>query len=58
MSQGVRSTIESGSKVPTITMTLNYLAPAHGELSCKGAVVKGGWSVTSAETEVISVSCG
>lgn len=52
MSQAVRSTIELGSKVATITMTLNYLAPAHGELTCKGAVVKGGRSVVFAEAGV------
>ena len=52
MSQAVRSTIDLGSKVATITMTLNYLAPAHGELKCKGAVVKGGRSVVFAEAEV------
>jgi acyl-coenzyme A thioesterase PaaI-like protein len=33
-------------------MTLNYLAPAHGELTCKGAVMKGGRSVVFAEAEV------
>lgn len=52
MSQAVRSTIETGSKVATITMTLHYLAPAHGELTCRGAVVKGGKSVVFAEAEV------
>ncbi len=52
MSQAVRSTIETGSSVATITMTLNYLAPAHGELTCRGAVVKSGKSVVFAEAEV------
>ena len=52
MSQAVRSTIEPGSKVATITMTLNYLAPANGELTCRGAVVKGGRGVVFAEAEV------
>ena len=52
MSQAVRSTIEMGSKVATITMTLNYLAPSHGDLTARGAVVKGGKSVVFAEAEV------
>jgi uncharacterized protein (TIGR00369 family) len=53
MSQAVRSTIPPGSAVATITMTLNYMAPAFGELTCKGAVVRGGKSVAFAEAEVI-----
>jgi len=53
MSQAVRSTIEMGAKVATISLTLNYLAPAHGELVCKGAVTKGGRSVAFAEAEII-----
>lgn len=53
MSQAVRSTIEMGSVVATITMTLNYMAPAFGELTAKGAVVRGGKSVVFAEAEVI-----
>ena len=52
MSQAVRSTIEMGSRVATITMTLNYLAPAHGDLTARGTVVKGGRSVIFAEAEV------
>jgi uncharacterized protein (TIGR00369 family) len=53
MSQAVRSTVELGAKVATISLTLNYLAPAHGTLTGKGAVVKGGRSVAFAEAEVI-----
>jgi uncharacterized protein (TIGR00369 family) len=52
MSQAVRSTIPLGSSVATITMTLNYMAPAFGELTCKGTVVRGGKSVAFAEAEV------
>ena len=52
MSQAVRSTIAPGAAVATISMNLNYLAPAHGELTCKGAVVRGGKSVAFAEAEV------
>jgi uncharacterized protein (TIGR00369 family) len=52
MSQAVRSTIELGSKVATISMTLNYLAPSHGDLTARGTVVKGGRSVVFAEAEV------
>jgi uncharacterized protein (TIGR00369 family) len=52
MSQAVRSNLELGAKVATISLTLNYLAPAHGDLLAKGAVVKGGRSVVFAEAEV------
>lgn len=52
MSQAVRSRAEMGAKVATITMTLNYLAPAHGELTGKGAVVRGGRSLVFAEAEI------
>jgi uncharacterized protein (TIGR00369 family) len=52
MSQAVRSLVAMGSKVATITMTLNYLAPSHGELTCKGRVVKSGRSVMFVEAEV------
>jgi len=52
MSQAVRSTIALGASVATISMNLNYLAPAHGELTCKGTVVRGGKSVAFAEAEV------
>jgi uncharacterized protein (TIGR00369 family) len=41
-----------GSAVATITMTLNYLAPAFGELTARGNVVRGGKSVVFAEAEV------
>jgi uncharacterized protein (TIGR00369 family) len=52
MSQAVRSTVEMGVKVATITMTLSYLAPAHGELLGKGKVVKSGRSLIFAEAEI------
>jgi uncharacterized protein (TIGR00369 family) len=52
MSQAVRSLVEMGSKVATVTMTLSYLAPAHGELKCKGTVVKSGRSLMFVEAEV------
>lgn len=53
MSQAVRSTVEYGANVATITMTLNYLAPAHGELLGKGAVLKSGRSLVFAEAEIL-----
>jgi uncharacterized protein (TIGR00369 family) len=52
MSQAVRSTVELGAKVATISMTVNYFAPAHGELLGKGVVVKSGRSLVFAEAEV------
>ena len=58
MSQAVRSTIPMGAAVATITMTLNYLAPAHGELTGRGTVVRGGKSVVFAECEVTDAKGG
>ncbi len=52
MSQAVRSTLERGIAVATISMTVNYLAPGRGELVCDAHVVKGGHSVAFAEAEV------
>jgi uncharacterized protein (TIGR00369 family) len=55
MSQAVRSTLDHGIAVATISMTLSYLAPAHGELTCAGTVVRGGKSIVFAEAEVTDV---
>ncbi len=52
MSQAVRSTVETGSRVATISMTLNYLAPAQGDLRCRGAIVRAGRSLSFVEAEV------
>ena len=53
LSQAVRSTLEGPTNVATISMTVNYLAPAVGVLRCTGTVVRGGRSVAFAEGEVI-----
>ncbi len=53
MSQAVRSTVELGAAVATMSMTVNYLAPAVGELLGKGIVVRGGRSVAFVEAEVV-----
>ena len=52
MSQAVRSLVDRELGVATMTMTLNYRAPAKGELICKGSVVKRGRSVMFTEAEV------
>ena len=52
MSQAVRSLIDMEMGVATMTMTLNYLAPAKGEIICKGSVIKRGRSVMFTEAEV------
>ena len=56
MSQAVRSTVPHGSKVATISFTLNYLAPAQGDVVARGAVVKGGRGISFAEAEVTDAS--
>ena len=53
MSQAVRSTVELNARVATISMTVNYMAPAIGDVLCKGAVVRGGRSLMFVEAEVI-----
>ena len=52
MSQAVRSTVEQGALVATISMTLNYLAPGIGDLRCRGTVVRRGRSLSFVEAEV------
>jgi uncharacterized protein (TIGR00369 family) len=52
MSQAVRSLVDMEMGVATMTMNLNYLAPAKGEIICKGAVIKRGRSTMFTEAEV------
>lgn len=52
MSQAVRSLVDREMGVATMTMNLNYLAPAKGEIICRGAVIKRGRSIMFAEAEV------
>ncbi len=52
MSQAVRSLVDMEMGVATITMNLNYLAPAKGEIICRGMVIKRGRSIMFTEAEV------
>ena len=52
MSQAVRSLVDREVGVATMTMNLNYLAPAKGEIICKGTVIKRGRSIMFTEAEV------
>lgn len=52
MSQAVRSLIDTAMGVATMNMNINYLAPARGEIICKGVVIKRGRSIMFAEAEV------
>ena len=52
MSQAVRSLVDMGMGVATMTMNLNYLAPARGEIICKGNVIQRGRSIMYTEAEV------
>lgn len=52
MSQAVRSLVDREMGVATMTMNLNYLAPAKGEIICRGAVIKRGRSIMFTEAEV------
>ncbi|HEX7128049.1 MAG TPA: PaaI family thioesterase [Thermodesulfobacteriota bacterium] len=51
LSQAVRSA-HAGSSVATISLTVNYLSPAKGELVCRGEVSRRGRTVAFAEGEV------
>ncbi len=53
MSQAVRSLVDMEAGVATMTMNLNYLAPAKGEIVCRGTVVKRGRSIMFTEAEVV-----
>lgn len=52
MSQAVRSLVDTAMGIATMNMNLNYLAPAKGEITCKGVVIKRGRSIMFAEAEV------
>lgn len=54
MSQAVRSLVDPAAGVATMTMNLTYLAPARGEIICKGSVIKRGRSTMFTEAEVFS----
>jgi uncharacterized protein (TIGR00369 family) len=53
LSQAVRSTLEGPTNVATISMTVSYLAPAVGVLTCTGTVTRGGRTIAFAEGAVI-----
>lgn len=52
MSQAVRSLVDTAMGVATMNMNINYLAPARGDITCKGAVIKRGRSIMFTEAEV------
>lgn len=52
MSQAVRSLVDTALGVARRNMNLNYLAPAKGEIICKGLVIKRGRSIMFSETGV------
>ena len=52
MSQAVRSLVDTAMGVATMNMNINYLAPARGEIVCKGTVIKRGRSIMFTEAEV------
>jgi uncharacterized protein (TIGR00369 family) len=49
MSQALRSVLPPGSKVATISLTVNHLAAGHGSLVAHGRVIKAGRSVATVE---------
>jgi len=53
MSQAVRSLVDTEMGVATMNMNLSYLAPAKGEIVCRGTVIKRGRSIMFTEAEVI-----
>ncbi len=53
MSQAARSLVGLEMGVATMTMNLNYLAPAKGEIICRGTVIRRGRSIMFTEAEVV-----
>ena len=53
MSQAVRSLMDTEMGVATMNMNLSYLAPAKGEIICRGTVIKRGRSIMFTEADVI-----
>ena len=52
MSQAARSAIPELTNIATISMTVNYLAPALGVLTCNAVLVRAGGTIAFAEGEV------
>ena len=52
MSQALRSVLPTGSKVATISLTTNFLAAGHGNLTAVGRVVRAGRSVATCEGRI------
>jgi uncharacterized protein (TIGR00369 family) len=52
MSQALRSKIDGVADVATISMTVSYLAPALGVLTCTSTTIRGGRSIGFVEGEV------
>ena len=52
MSQAARSAIPELTNIATISMTVNYLAPALGVLKCNAVLVRAGGTIAFAEGEV------
>ena len=52
MSQAIRSDMEPGAVIATISLTLNYIGPGQGDLVGQGEVVRRGRSTAFAEGKV------
>ena len=53
LSQAVRSALSPTTSCATISLNLNYLGPAFGNLTCRAAVVRSGRRISFAEGEVV-----
>ena len=53
LSQAVRSALSPTTSCATISLNLNYLGPAFGNLKCRAVIVRSGRRIAFAEGEVI-----
>lgn len=58
LSQAVLSTLEKSATASTISLTVNYLAPAKGDVVGTGSVVKSGKTIAFARAEVTDSTGG
>lgn len=53
MSQAVRSGVEEGTRLATSTLTISYVAPGRGVLTCEARLVKAGGAIAYVEGKVL-----
>lgn len=56
MGVALRSALQAGEGIATVSMTVNYLEPGQGTLTGLGRVVRAGRSIASTEADIVDAS--